>query len=73
MGFQFLIMKKLFSQNKFILILVPLGLFIVFINEKLNAGFLSSSKIENHYIFVGLLLLIVFILLFIIIRIDKKS
>ena len=53
-------MKKLFSQNKFILILVPLGLFIVFINEKLNAGFLSSSKIENHYIFVGLLLLIVF-------------
>mgnify|MGYP001349264626 FL=1 len=66
-------MKKLFRQNKFILILVPLGLFIVFINKKLNTGFLSSSKIENHYIFVGLLLLIVFILLFIILRIDKKS
>ena len=66
-------MKKLFRQNKFILILVPLGLFIVFINKKLNTGFLSSSKIENHYIFIGLLLLIVFILLFIILRIDKKS
>ena len=66
-------MKKFFSRNKFILILVPLGLFIVFINKKLNTGFLSSSKIENHYIFVGLLLFIVFILLFTILRIDKNS
>ena len=66
-------MKKFFSQNKFILILVPLGLFIDFINKKLNTGFLSSSKIENHYIFVGLLLFIVFILLFTILRIDKNS
>ena len=66
-------MKKFISQNKFILTLVPLGLFIVFINKKLNTGFLSSSKIENHYIFVGLLLFIVFILLFTILRIDKNS
>ncbi len=66
-------MKKLFEKNKFILILIPLGIFIVFINKKLNTGFLSSSKIENHYIFIGLLLLIVFILLFTIIRIDKNS
>ena len=66
-------MKKFFNQNKFIYILVPLGLFIVFINKKLNTGFLSSSKIENHYIFVGLLLFIVFILLFTILRIDKNS
>jgi hypothetical protein len=65
--------RKFFKKHKFILILIPLGVVIFFINKKLIQDIIINPKIENHLYFISALLLIVFCLLYIILKFDNKS
>ena len=65
-------MKK-FIENRWILILIPLGGFIYFIDNKLTNGLLNDNKFSDHLFLVGTLIIVVSILLAIVVNIDKKS
>ncbi len=65
-------MKK-FIENRWILILIPLGGFIYFIDKKLTNGLLDDNKFSDHLFLVGTLIIVVSILLAIVVNIDKKS
>ena len=66
-------MKKNLLKFRFLLILIPIGLFIRYIDIKVNDGFLSNNSLSEHYIYLGFLLIVLFILIFSIIYFDKKS
>ena len=65
-------MKK-FIENRWILILIPLGGFIYFIDKKLTNGLLDDNEFSDHLFLVGTLIIVVSILLAIVVNIDKKS
>ena len=67
-------MKKRLKKISFILILVPLGIIIRFVDQKVTEeGFLSTNAISDHYIFVTGLVIIVIGLLAAILYFDKQS
>ena len=57
---------------KVFLILIPLGSFIYFLDDKISekSFFLETS---NHYYILGVLIFVVSILLFLIIKMDNNS
>ena len=67
-------MKERLKKISFILILVPLGIIIRFVDQKVTEeGFLSTNTISDHYIFVTGLVIIVIGLLAAILYFDKQS
>lgn len=67
-------MKERLKKLSFILILIPLGIIIRFVDQKVTEeGFLSTNAISDHYIFVTGLVIIVIGLLAAILYFDKKS
>ena len=67
-------MKERLKKKSFILILVPLGIIIRFVDQKVTEeGFLSTNAISDHYIFVTGLVIIVIGLLAAILYFDKQS
>lgn len=66
-------MKKNLLKFRFLLILIPVGLFIRYIDIKVYDGFLSNNSLSEHYVYLGFLLIVLFILIFSIIYFDKKS
>lgn len=67
-------MKEKIIKYRFILVLIPLGIVIRFIDQKVTQdGFLSTNSIVDHYIFIAGLMIIVMILLAVILYFDKKS
>ena len=63
-------LKKL----SFILILIPLGIIIRFVDQKVTEeDFLSTNAISDHYLFVTGLVIIVIGLLAAILYFDKQS
>ena len=67
-------MKERLKKISFILILVPLGIIIRFVDQKVTEeGFLSTNAISDHYIFVTGLVIIVIGLLAAILYFDKQS
>ena len=67
-------MKERLKKISFILILVPLGIIIRFVDQKVTEeGFLSTNAISDHYIFVIGLVIIVIGLLAAILYFDKQS
>ena len=67
-------MKERLKKLSFILILIPLGIIIRFVDQKITKeGFLSTNAISDHYIFVSGLVIIVIGLLAAILYFDKKS
>ena len=60
------------KRFKFLFILLPLALFISFLDKKVLTGFLSSNEIPDHYIFLGSLVIVICILIFAVLRIDKN-
>ena len=67
-------MKKRLKKLSFILILVPLGIIIRFIDQKITKdGFLSNNAISDHYLFISGLVIIVIGLLAAILYFDKQS
>ena len=67
-------MKERLKKISFILILVPLGIIIRFVDQKVTEeGFLSTNAISDHYLFVTGLIIIVIGLLATILYFDKQS
>ena len=67
-------MKKKLNKLSFILILIPLGIIIRFVDQKVTKeGFLSTNAISDHYLFVSGLVIIVMGLLAAILYFDKQS
>ena len=67
-------MKERLMKLSFILILIPLGIIIRFVDQKVTEeGFLSNNAISDHYLFVTGLVIIVIGLLAAILYFDKQS
>ncbi len=67
-------MKEKIKKFKFLLLLLPLGMIIRFVDLKVTKdGFLSTNTIGDHYLFIAGLVLIVIALLVAILYFDKKS
>lgn len=67
-------MKERLKKLSFVLILIPLGIIIRFVDQKVTEeGFLSTNAISDHYLFVTGLIIIVIGLLAAILYFDKQS
>ena len=65
-------MKEKIKKLRFILILIPLGIIIRFIDLKITEdGFLSTNSVADHYLFIAGLIIIVIGLLTAILYFDK--
>ncbi len=65
-------MNSFLKRFKFILILIPVSIFISFIDKKIISGFLSTNEIPDHYLFIGSLVVVISILIYYILRFDNK-
>jgi len=66
--------KEKIKKFKFLLLLIPLGIVIRFIDQKVTQdGFLSTNTISDHYLFISGLVIIVIALLVAILYYDKQS
>ena len=64
---------KYFSKPLIIiLILIPVGLFISFLDKKVISAFLSTNQISDNYLFIGSLVIAISIIIFIVLKFDKK-
>lgn len=62
------------KKFRFILLLIPLGIVIRFVDQKVTQdGFLSTNAISDHYLFITGLVVIVIGLLATILYFDKQS
>jgi hypothetical protein len=65
------------KKNKkfgFLLLLIPLGIVIRYIDRKVTQdGFLSTNAISDHYLYISGLVVVVIVLLSVILYFDKKS
>ena len=67
-------MKEKLKKFRFILLLVPLGIVIRFVDQKVTQdGFLSTNALSDHYLFITGLVVIVIGLLAAILYFDKQS
>ena len=67
-------MKEKLNKFKFLLLLIPLSIVIMFVDQKVTQdGFLSSNDITDHYIFITGLVIIVIGILVAILYFDKQS
>lgn len=67
-------MNKKLKKFRFILFLIPLGMIIRFVDQKVTQdGFLSTNAISDHYIFIASLVIIVIALLGVILYFDNQS
>ena len=65
-------MKSFVKRFKFALILLPLALFISFLDEKILQGFFATSEIPDHYIYIGSLVVAISILILAVLRFEKN-
>lgn len=65
-------MHAFLKKFKFVFLLIPVGLFIAFLDGKILQGFLTSNQIPDHYIFIGSLVLVVMAIIIVVLRYDKK-
>lgn len=67
-------MKEKLKKFRFILLLIPLGIVIRYVDQKVTQdGFLSTDAIGDHYIFIAGLVVIVTGLLAAILYFDQQS
>ena len=67
-------MKEKLKKFRFILLLIPLGIVIRYVDQKVTQdGFLSTNAIGDHYIFIAGLVVIVTGLLDAILYFDQQS
>lgn len=67
-------MKEKIKKYKFILLLIPLGIVIRFVDQKVTQdGFLSTNAIADHYLFIAGLVVIVIGLLVAVLYFDQHS
>ncbi len=65
-------MNSFLKRFKFILILIPMSIFISFLDKKIISGFLSTNEIPDHYLFIGSLFIVISILIYYVLRFDNK-
>ena len=65
-------MNSFSKRFKFILILIPVSIFISFLDKKIISGFLSTNEIPDHYLFIGSLFIVISILIYYVLRFDNK-
>lgn len=65
-------MNSFSKRFKFILILIPVFIFISFLDKKIISGFLSTNEIPDHYLFIGSLFIVISILIYYVLRFDNK-
>ena len=65
-------MNSFLKRFKFILILIPVFIFISFLDKKIISGFLSTNEISDHYLFIGSLFIVISILIYYVLRFDNK-
>ena len=67
-------MKETLNKFRFLLLLIPLGIVIKFVDQKVTQdGFLSTNAIADHYLFIAGLVIIALGLLVAILYFDKQS
>ncbi|MDA0922631.1 MAG: hypothetical protein ACO3UL_00160 [Flavobacteriaceae bacterium] len=66
-------MKNILKQFRYLILLLPLGLFIALVDSEVLNGFLGTNELADHYRFLGVLILGVCVLLFVVLQIDKNS
>jgi hypothetical protein len=67
-------MKEKLKKFRFILLLIPLGIVIRYVDQKVTQdGFLSTNAIGDHYIFIAGLVVIVIGLLAAILYFEQQS
>lgn len=66
-------MKHMIQRYKFVLILIPLALFIILLDGRVLDGFLSTNEVPDHFRFIGVLVAGVSFLIFAILRFDKNT
>jgi len=64
---------NLLKKFRFLLLLIPLTLFISLLDSEILKGFLSSGKLSDHYSYIGLLVVAVMIIIYFVLQFDKKS
>ncbi len=65
-------MNSFLKRFKFILVLIPVSIFISFLDKKIISGFLSTNEIPDHYLFIGSLVIVISILIYYVLRFDNK-
>ena len=67
-------MKEKLKKFRFILLLIPLGIVIRYVDQKVTQdGFLSTNAIGDHYVFIAGLVVLVIGLLAAILYFDQQS
>ncbi len=65
-------MNTFFKRFKFIFILIPVFIFISFLDKKIISGFLSTNEIPDHFLFIGSLVIVIAIIIYYVLRFDNK-
>ena len=63
---------KLLKRFRFVIILLPLAIFISFLDKKIISGFLATNQIPDHYLFIGSLIVVISVLICTVLRFDKN-
>jgi DMSO/TMAO reductase YedYZ heme-binding membrane subunit len=67
-------MQNIIKKFKFLLLLIPLGVIIRYVDlEITKGGFLSTNEKSDHFVFIGGLVFLVIGLIVVVLYFDKKS
>jgi len=61
------------KKFRFLLFLLPLALFISFLDKEILEGFLSTGETLDHYRYLGVLVIAVGVIIYFVLQFDKKS
>lgn len=61
------------KKFRFLLLLIPITLFISLIDGEILNGFLSTGGLTDHYSYIGLLIVAVIVIIYFVLQFDKKS
>lgn len=66
-------MKKVFQKIRFLLVLIPLALFIRFLDLEIMSGFLSTNETNDHFKYMAILVAVVAMLLGVVLYFEKNT
>jgi hypothetical protein len=61
------------KKFRFLLLLLPIALFISLLDGEISNGFLSTGELTEHYSYIGLLIVAVIVIIYFVLQFDKKS
>ena len=66
-------MKTRLQKVRFLFILIPLALFIRFLDLEIMSGFLATNETQDHFKYMAILVAVVAVLLVMVLYFDKKT